>query len=66
MDREVLFKLDKKINRNYISVIDKKSKEIIREFPPEEIRAFIAKFDEINQKLSMSHDVKSLIVNLEV
>jgi len=66
MDREVLFKLDKKIDKSYISVIDKKSKEIIREFPPEEIRAFIARFDEINDKLSMSQDVKSLIINLEV
>lgn len=66
LDREVLFKVDKRINRNYISVIDKKSKEIIREFPPEEIRAFIARFDEINQKLMVSSDVKSMIINLEV
>lgn len=66
LDREVLFKIDKKINRNYISVIDKESKEIIREFPPEEIRTFIARFDEINQKLLVSTDVKSLIINLEV
>lgn len=67
MDREVQFKVDKKINRNYVSVIDKKSKEVIREFPPEEIRAFIAKFDEINAKLmNNSTDVKSLLVNLEV
>ena len=43
MDRDVLFKVDKKINKSYISVVDKKSKEIIREFPPEEIRAFIAR-----------------------
>jgi len=66
LDREVLFKVDKRIDKNYISVIDKKSKEIIREFPPEEIRAFIARFDEINQKLMVSSDVKSMIVNLEV
>lgn len=66
LDREVQFKVDKRINKNYISVIDKKSKEIIREFPPEEIRAFIARFDEINEKLLVSSDIKSLIVNLEV
>jgi len=66
LNREVLFKVDKKINKNYISVIDKGSKEIIREFPPEEIRTFIARFDEINQKLNVSSDVKSLIVNMEV
>jgi uncharacterized FlaG/YvyC family protein len=66
LDREILFKIDKRINRNYISVIDKVSKDIIREFPPEEIRNFIARFDEINEKLSFSTDVKSLIINLEV
>jgi flagellar protein FlaG len=66
LDRQVLFKLDQKINRNYISVVDKESKEIIREFPPEEIRTFIARFDEINEKLTMSSDIKSLIINLEV
>lgn len=66
LDREVLFKIDKKINKNYISVIDKNSKEIIREFPPEEIRTFIARFDEINQKMMVSTDIKSLIINLEV
>jgi len=66
LDREILFKLDKRINMNYISVIDKESKEIIREFPPEEIRTFIARFDEFNQKLNMSTDIKSLIINLEV
>lgn len=69
LDREVQFKVDKRINKNYISVIDKKSKEIIREFPPEEIRAFIARFDEINEKLQVSqstNDIKSLIINLEV
>lgn len=66
LDREVLLKIDKRINKSYISVIDKESKDIIREFPPEEIRIFIARFDEINEKLNMSADVKSLILNLEV
>jgi flagellar protein FlaG len=66
LDREILFKVDKRINRNYISVIDKQSKEVIREFPPKDIRTFIARFDEFNQKLDSSSDVKSLIINLEV
>jgi uncharacterized FlaG/YvyC family protein len=66
LDREVLFKVDKRNDRNYISVIDKNSKEIIREFPPEEIRNFIVRFDDFNQQLDMSADVKSLIINLEV
>jgi len=64
--REIQFKLDKKIDRHYISVIDKQSKEVIREFPPEEIRTFIARFDEFNEKMNASDDVKSLIINLEV
>jgi len=66
LDREVLFKVDKRINRNYVSVIDKESKEVIREFPPKDIRTYIARFDEFNSKLDSSSDVKSLIVNLEV
>ena len=66
LDREVLFKIDKRINKSYISVIDKESKDVIREFPPEEIRTFIARFDEINEKLNLSADVKSLLINLEV
>lgn len=66
LDHDVLFKVDKRINKNYISVVEKNSKKVIREFPPEEIRSFIARFDEINQKLSRSGDVKSMIINLEV
>jgi len=69
MDREILFKMDKKIDKHYISVIDKTSKEVIREFPPEEIRTFIARFDEFNERLHTSTsdaELKSLIVNLEV
>jgi flagellar protein FlaG len=66
MDRQILFKVDKRINKNYISVIDKESQEVIREFPPKDIRAYIARFDEFNEKLNSSSDVKSLIVNFEV
>lgn len=66
LDREVLFKVDKRIRKNYISVIDKQSKEVIREFPPKDIRTFIARFDEFNDQLSATSDVKSMIVNLEV
>ena len=66
LDREVLFKVDKRINKNYISVIDKQSKEVIREFPPKDIRTFIARFDEFHSQLDSSADVKSMIINLEV
>jgi flagellar protein FlaG len=66
MDREILIKVDKRIDKNYISVIDKESKEVIREFPPEEIRNFIARFIEFNEKLVSKTDLRSLIINLEV
>ena len=66
LDREILFKVDKRIDRNYISVIDKESKEVLREFPPQDVRNFIARFEEFNAQLDSSADVKSLIVNLEV
>jgi len=66
LDRQILFKMDKRIGKNYISVVDKTSQEVIREFPPKEIRTFIARFDEFNSQLDSSSDVKSLIVNLEV
>lgn len=66
LDREVQLKMDERIGRYYVSVIDKESKEIIREFPPEEIRTFIARFMEYNEKMSGMTDLRSLIVNLEV
>lgn len=66
MDLDVLFKVDKRINKNYISVVEKNTKKVIREFPPEEIRSFIARFDEINERLSSSRDAKSMLVNLVV
>jgi uncharacterized FlaG/YvyC family protein len=66
LDREVLLKMDERLGKYYVSVIDKASKEIIREFPPEEIRTFIARFVEFNDKLTAATDLRSLIVNLEV
>lgn len=66
LDREVLLKMDERIGKYYVSVIDKESKNIIREFPPEEIRTFIARFMEYNDKMSTTTDLRSLIVNLEV
>lgn len=66
LDREIMLKVDQRIGKNYVSVIDKGSKEIIREFPPEEIRTFIARFMEFNEKLASETDLRSLIINLEV
>lgn len=67
LDRQVQFRVDKRINKSYISVIDKESQEVVREFPPKDIRAYIARFDEFNENLSSStSDVDSMIINLEV
>lgn len=66
LDREILLKVDQRIDKNYVSVIDKESKEVIREFPPEAIRTFIARFMEFNEKLASTTDLRSLIINLEV
>jgi flagellar protein FlaG len=66
LDREILLKVDQRIDKNYVSVIDKESKEVIREFPPEAIRTFIARFMEFNEKLASTTDLRSLILNLEV
>lgn len=66
LDREILLKVDQRIGKNYVSVIDKESKEVIREFPPQEIRSFIARFMEFNENLASTTDLRSLIINLEV
>jgi flagellar protein FlaG len=66
LDREILLKVDERIGKNYVSVVDKESKEVIREFPPKEIRSFIARFMEFNENLASNTDLRSLIINLEV
>lgn len=66
LDREVLLKVDQRIGKNYVSVVDKQSQEVIREFPPKEIRSFIARFMEFNENLAANTDIRSLIINLEV
>jgi flagellar protein FlaG len=67
MNREIQFRLDEKIGRNYISVIDRKTKEIIKEFPPEEIRNFIARSIEFSTRAGLDDSaLKELLISLEV
>lgn len=66
LDREIVLKVDQRIGKNYVSVVDKQSQDVIREFPPKEIRSFIARFMEFNEKLAANTDIRSLIINLEV
>jgi flagellar protein FlaG len=64
LNKETRFQLDKKIDMTYVSVINKDTKEVIKEFPPEEIRAFMAKMREFNETTEASMD--NLIVDMEV
>jgi flagellar protein FlaG len=67
LDRQILFKVDKKINRSYISIIDKTTKEVIKEFPPEEIRTLMARMREFEQHASYRRgDVKNLFFDKTV
>ncbi len=66
LNRELLIKVDKKINKNYISIVDKKTKEVIKEYPPKEIRKFIAQLMEFDEKIFKKSKSKNLILNIEV
>lgn len=69
LNRQLQFRLDERIGRNYISIIDKKTKETIKEFPPEEIRNFIAQMMEFENRLKEEPNsdlVGELMVNIEV
>ena len=65
-NREIVFKTEQKINKHYISVIDRDSQEIIKEWPPKEIRKFLIGLKELEDQLGTNKDIKNLIVNLEV
>lgn len=69
LNRQLSFRLDERIGRNYISIINKKTKETIKEFPPEEIRDFIAQMIELEGRMKEDGDSENkgeLFVNLEV
>ena len=65
-NREIVFKTESKINKNYISVIDRESQEVIKEWPPKEVRKFLVGLKELEDQLATNKDIKSLILNLEV
>lgn len=66
MNREVHFLVDKKINKQYISVIDRETKNVIREFPPQEIRSFIAALQNFMENLDKGKESASLLVDRQV
>jgi uncharacterized FlaG/YvyC family protein len=55
-NRSLRFKLDERIGRNYISIIDKETEEIIKEYPPEEIRNFMAQVMKFEERMLASGD----------
>jgi uncharacterized FlaG/YvyC family protein len=65
LNRELLFKVDKKINRNYISVVDKKTKEVIKEFPPKEIRNLMATLIEMEETMNPSESLNNILLNIK-
>jgi len=69
LNRQLMFRLDERIGRNYVSIIDKETKETIKEFPPEEIRNFIAQMMEFEKRMQAggeSDQMGELVVNIEV
>ena len=49
--RELQFSVDEGTGRTVIKVIDSESEEVVREIPPEEILALIARFEDFNNGL---------------
>jgi len=65
-NREIVFKTEQKINKHYISVIDKESQEVIKEWPPKEVRKFLVGLKELEEQLGTNKDIKNVILNMEV
>lgn len=65
-NREIVFKTEEKINKHYISVVDRESQEVIKEWPPKEVRKFLIGLKELEEQLGSNKDIKSIILNTEV
>lgn len=72
-NRSLRFKLDERIGRNYISIIDKETDEILKEYPPEEIRNFMAQVMKFEERMLANGDERQamekmgdLMVDVEV
>jgi len=57
-NRVAQIKMDESINRRYISVIEKESKKVVQEFPPEEIRGYIRTIRDITAKTEESQNLQ--------
>jgi len=65
LNREVQFKMDDKVDVRYISVVDTKTEEVIREFPPEEIRSLMGRLREFSDSMNGGEET-NLLVNMKV
>jgi len=67
LNRQLQFKMDKDLNRSYISVIDKTTKEVVKEIPPKAIRNLMLQLREYQENCQYrAGDAKDLFVNVEV
>ncbi len=65
LHRELQFKMDKKLSLHYVSVVDTKTKEVVREFPPKEIRSLMARLREFADHTKGGEEI-NLLINLKV
>ncbi len=67
---ELRFKRDDELKRTLIQLLDKKTKKVVRQIPPEDLVKMIKRLKEIeekmNSKVSGKEELKGLILNLRV
>ncbi len=70
LNSQLQFRIDKDLNRTYISIVDRKTKEVIKEIPPEEIRHLMAQMREYEESIQFHAGKggggRDLFVNVEV
>ncbi len=67
---ELRFKRDDELKRTLVQLLDKKTKKVVRQIPPEDLVKMIKRLKEIeekmNSKVSEREELKGLILNLRV
>lgn len=59
MNRKIQFSMDYKNNEMIVSIIDRDTKEVIRQLPPEELRRLHQKLQETAEMLGLIVDAKA-------
>jgi flagellar protein FlaG len=65
-DREIQYKIDENTNTQYFSIVDKKTKEVISEVPPREVRKFAAALQDYLERLDTGENLRHLFINMKV